>query len=159
MFADEEISRVNVTSSILMVSAALMFAGGLFLPWYSIELGVFERVTGTVGAAYRVPTVMLGAMTFVLGLLLRTELGPRLWRLPMAVTVAGAALAVAIFDVTLVVAHLDDNLMFGGVRGPAVVRAGAGLWVVLIGSAMQCGTGLLSWGLERTPQIERRVRA
>lgn len=159
MFADEEISRVNVTSSILIVSAALMFAGGLFLPWYSIELGVFERVTGTVGAAYRVPTIMLGAMTFALGLLLRTEVGPRLWRLPMAVTVAGAALAIGLFDVTLVISHLNDNLMFGGVRGPAVVRVGAGLWVVLIGAAMQCGTGLLSWGLERTPPIDRRVRA
>ena len=159
MRGDEEVSRINVTSSILLVSAAMMFAGGLFLPWYSIELGVFERITGTVGAAYRVPTVMLGALTFALGLLLRTDLGPRLWRLPMAATVAGSALAVAIFDVTLVMAHLDDGLMAGGARGPAVARIGAGLWVVIIGAAMQCGTGLLTWGLERTPQIDRRVRA
>jgi hypothetical protein len=158
MLGDEEVSRINVTSTILLVSAAMMFAGGLFLPWYSIELGVFERMTGTVGAAYRMPTVMLGALTFALGLLLRTDLGPRLWRLPMAATVAGSALAVAIFDVTLVIAHHDD-LTFGGGRAPAVVRIGAGLWVVLIGAAMQCATGLLTWGLERTPQIDRRVRA
>jgi hypothetical protein len=156
---NEETSWMKVTSYILMVSSALLFAGALFLPWYSIELGVFERLTGTVGAVYRVPTMSLGALTFVLGLLIRTELGPRLWRLPMALTVAGAALAVSVFDVIVVLTNLNDGQIFD-VPGPfANQRLGTGVWVVLIGTAMQFGLGLLSWGLEHAPRREHTARA
>ena len=156
--ANEETSRMKVTSYILLVSSGLLFAGALFLPWYSIELGVFERLTGTVGAVYRVPTMSLGALTFVLGLLVRTELGPRLWGLPMALTVAGAALAVSVFDVIVVLTNLNEGLTFDVPGRFAHLRLGTGVWVVLIGTAMQFGLGLLSWGLERAPRTGRTVR-
>lgn len=158
LVGNEETRCANVISYILVVSAGLIFAGGLFLPWYSVELGVFQRVTGTLGAAYRAPTIMLGALTFILGLLLRTELGPRLWRLPMALTVAGAALSIALFDITVVTAHLQDSFLVAVDDPVTNVRIGEGVWVVLIGAVMQVGAGLMSWGLERRP-AERTVRA
>jgi hypothetical protein len=159
MFVEnEEMSRVNVTSSVLLVSAALIFSGGLLLPWFSLEVGPFERLTWNVGAGYRIPTITLGVLTFVLGLLLRSELGPRLWRLPLSATVAGSSLAVAFFDVTLAMSHLNDDFL-GRAGRVTAARIGIGVWVIVIGAVLQGGVGLLSWGLERAPERDRTVRA
>ena len=160
MFVENvEMSRVNVTSSVLLVSAALIFSGGLLLPWFSLEVGPFERLTWSVGAGYRIPTITLGVLTFVLGLLLRSELGPRLWRLPLAATVAGSSLAIAFFDVTLAMSHLNDDFLLGRAGRVIAARIGIGVWVIVIGAVLQCGVGLLSWGLERAPERDRTVRA
>jgi hypothetical protein len=154
-----ETRHKRAVSYIMLASGSFVLAGGLLLPWYSIEIGVFEHMTTTLGAAYRLPTIMLGAVTLVLGLLVRTGMGPRLWNLPMALTIAGAALAVGIFDVAVVAANLNDSSLPGTGNPLVEVRVGEGIWVALMGLAMQLGAGVLTWGLARWERGGRTVRA
>jgi uncharacterized membrane protein YphA (DoxX/SURF4 family) len=155
----EETRHKWAVSYILLASGSFVFAGGLLLPWYSLEIGVFERLTGTLGAAYRLPTIALGAVTLVLGLLVRTGMGPRLWNLPLALTIAGAALAVGIFDVAVVMANLDHSRLPEAGNPLVDMRIGQGVWVALMGLAMQFTAGVLTWGFARTQRAERVVRA